>query len=378
MAPEVLRGEEPSVASDLFALGCLAWELLAGAPPDRGPLAQVLAGQPLSVPALPVATPLNDVIARAVADGPSARFGSAAELELAAAAVAATMPLERATVQVVELPVAAAVVEADTAPQPVTAPQPPQQLTRPAPAKAAPLGDAMNLPTQALPSAAEPKRDRENRDNATRHFNVAELEVKRALAAQQRPELPGERRRRAAFAFLLFAAAVLFLSYSYERRADPGPVAPEKIPGIVPARASVPDVPAAGAHVSEEIRDREKTFERVHDDAAALKDGRRTKGNARIGRRVTDYPMLDAKKRPMSELEVAVLLDSKPVEADVLINGKLIGPSPIFVPVAPGTYKVGMERRPLAINEVPIMVPPGKSVRVEIELQPLVDGAPSP
>lgn len=36
LAPEVLRGEEPTPASDCYALGCLAFECLAGEPPFAG------------------------------------------------------------------------------------------------------------------------------------------------------------------------------------------------------------------------------------------------------------------------------------------------------------------------------------------------------
>jgi serine/threonine-protein kinase len=372
MAPEVLRGAEPSVASDVFALGCLAWELIAGVPPNRGPLDLVLAGKPRAIPAVPIVTPLNDVIARAVADDPAARFASAAELEAAAGAVAAAMPKERATLQVVELPVAAAVVEA------VTAPRPAPDFTRPAPA-AAPRVGGPEFPTQPLPAVTDaPRTERENRDNATRHFNVAELELKRSLAAQQRPVLPRERRQRAMAVIAISLLVAAFLLFSYERRPEPTPLLPQKIAGVAPAPPSPPDPIISMAPVPEEIRDREKSFKHAHDEAAALKDGRHIKGNARIGRRVSEYPFQDAQHRPMSELNIAVLLNSKPVDADVFIDRKLIGPSPVYEPVPAGPHLVGAERRPITVNPVTINVPPGKSVRVEIELEPLVDGSPAP
>ena len=86
MAPEVVRGEEPTVASDLYALGCVLYECLIGEVPFPGPnAAAVIYGHlelpPPSVSHLPV---LDPVIARALAKDPAQRFASGAELIAAA------------------------------------------------------------------------------------------------------------------------------------------------------------------------------------------------------------------------------------------------------------------------------------------------------
>jgi serine/threonine protein kinase/Flp pilus assembly protein TadD len=67
MAPELLTGSRPSMASDLYALGVLWHVLIAGAAPN-----------PNAPAALP--TPWNKVIARCLASDPRERFGSAHEI----------------------------------------------------------------------------------------------------------------------------------------------------------------------------------------------------------------------------------------------------------------------------------------------------------
>ena len=78
LAPEVIRGEEPTPASDLYGLGCVLFECLAGAVPYPGrSAATVIFGhleQP--PPALPELPALDPVIARALAKDPAERYGS--------------------------------------------------------------------------------------------------------------------------------------------------------------------------------------------------------------------------------------------------------------------------------------------------------------
>jgi Protein kinase domain/Bacterial extracellular solute-binding proteins, family 5 Middle len=88
LAPEVIRGEEPTPASDLYALGCVLYECLSGEVPYPGPgAATVIFGhleeQPPTLPELPA---LDAVLARALAKHPAERFGSGAELVAAARA----------------------------------------------------------------------------------------------------------------------------------------------------------------------------------------------------------------------------------------------------------------------------------------------------
>jgi serine/threonine-protein kinase len=110
MAPEQIRGGRLSPATDLYALGILLYQLLAGAPPFELDLTPAeLWAWHLSVPPLPPARtprPLADVVLQALAKDPADRHRDADAFarDLAAAAVAvhgpdwmaaAGMPLHR-------------------------------------------------------------------------------------------------------------------------------------------------------------------------------------------------------------------------------------------------------------------------------------------
>ena len=89
LAPEVIRGDEPTEGADLYALGCVLYECLTGEVPYPGTgAATVIFGHleepPPELPQLPA---LNPVLARALAKDPAERYGSGAELVAAARAV---------------------------------------------------------------------------------------------------------------------------------------------------------------------------------------------------------------------------------------------------------------------------------------------------
>jgi tetratricopeptide (TPR) repeat protein len=81
MAPELLQSGTASIASDLYALGTVAYQLLAERHPFVGPSLPFLISQILTVPpdleALPVAPALREVVGRLMAKDPAERFGSA-------------------------------------------------------------------------------------------------------------------------------------------------------------------------------------------------------------------------------------------------------------------------------------------------------------
>jgi tetratricopeptide (TPR) repeat protein len=81
MAPELFQSGTASIASDLYALGTVAYQLLAERHPFAGPSLPILISQILSVPpdldALPVAPALREVVGRLMAKDPAERFGSA-------------------------------------------------------------------------------------------------------------------------------------------------------------------------------------------------------------------------------------------------------------------------------------------------------------
>jgi serine/threonine protein kinase/tetratricopeptide (TPR) repeat protein len=94
MSPEQTRGEPPTAATDVFALGIIAWELLTGQPLFRGPdlrsiLEAVRTTRPARVDALNPAVPvaIADAVTVALSRDPAHR-GTAADLATACARTA--------------------------------------------------------------------------------------------------------------------------------------------------------------------------------------------------------------------------------------------------------------------------------------------------
>jgi hypothetical protein len=78
MAPEQISGDEVGPAADLYALGCLLYELLAGRPPFEGPTGQVLTAHLRDAPQRPSTfapcdSSLEDVCLALLAKGPEKR-----------------------------------------------------------------------------------------------------------------------------------------------------------------------------------------------------------------------------------------------------------------------------------------------------------------
>jgi serine/threonine-protein kinase len=91
LAPEQLRGREPSPQSDIHGLGVLLFEMVTGRPPFLGRNVQQTVHWVLNRAPDPVGPPagLDTVLARALAKDPKARYRSAAEFAAALRAVAA-------------------------------------------------------------------------------------------------------------------------------------------------------------------------------------------------------------------------------------------------------------------------------------------------
>jgi serine/threonine-protein kinase len=103
MSPEQASGSRAlDGRSDVYALGCLLYEMLAGEPPYSGPTAQAIiaramTGTPRPIHPIRPAVPeqLDAVIAKAMAAAPADRYSSAAELAKAVAAVGDVSVLQR-------------------------------------------------------------------------------------------------------------------------------------------------------------------------------------------------------------------------------------------------------------------------------------------
>ncbi|MCE6991374.1 serine/threonine-protein kinase [Dyadobacter sp. CY323] len=96
MAPELLNGANPSVQSDLYAVGVLMYELLSGKMPfesstDITLISQILTKKPIAlksrIPVLPKS--VEDILERLFQKNPEKRYRSAGELRSALAAIVA-------------------------------------------------------------------------------------------------------------------------------------------------------------------------------------------------------------------------------------------------------------------------------------------------
>lgn len=93
MSPEQAAGGEADGRADVYALGCVLWQMLAGHAPFEGETPQAILAQKMSdtTPSLrvrrsSVAPEIEGVVAKAMASTPADRFQTAAELQRALAA----------------------------------------------------------------------------------------------------------------------------------------------------------------------------------------------------------------------------------------------------------------------------------------------------
>ena len=89
MAPEQVSGKPVSATTDVYGLGAVAYQCLAGVPPFNGEAPMEIALRHLNdeVPPLPDDVPeaVRDLVMRALAKNPADRFQTAAQMAAAAA-----------------------------------------------------------------------------------------------------------------------------------------------------------------------------------------------------------------------------------------------------------------------------------------------------
>ncbi len=121
MSPEQAAGEEIDIRSDLYALGIVAYEMLAGQPPFQGPhrvvVSKHIAERPVPVERLRPDTPrpLADAVMRALEKQPAERWQTGEEFHQAVLGERPTPPSSRRTRRrLMSLGIAAAVLLAAT------------------------------------------------------------------------------------------------------------------------------------------------------------------------------------------------------------------------------------------------------------------------
>ena len=90
MSPEQATGSAVDGRTDVYALGCVLYETLAGEPPFTGPSAQAIVARSMADPVPPIRSirptvpeAVERIIGRALAKAPADRFATAAEIEAA-------------------------------------------------------------------------------------------------------------------------------------------------------------------------------------------------------------------------------------------------------------------------------------------------------
>ena len=167
LSPEQVRGQRATAASDIYSLGCVAFQMVTGSPPFGGDNSIAAATARLDAPAPsararnPAVDPdLDAVIARSLAAEPRDRFPSAAAMARALRSAAGVtgntapmgLPTETGPLTVPLLVGPPTAVEAP-APAPVPAGDP-----APASARSTPPWGAVPPPPPAAGPAAQPRR----------------------------------------------------------------------------------------------------------------------------------------------------------------------------------------------------------------------------
>ena len=103
MSPEQCRGQPPDRRSDIYGLGCVAYELLVGQPPFTGRVAELFAAHLKNAPRVPsmvapdvgIPKALDQIVLQCLQKAPEMRFQNGAALCSALQSVAGYRPLRQ-------------------------------------------------------------------------------------------------------------------------------------------------------------------------------------------------------------------------------------------------------------------------------------------
>ena len=237
MSPEQISGEDVDGRSDLYALGCVLYELMTGERPFEGPSSVVVLGKQLREQPIAPRTRLEEIPARveaiilkALSKRPEDRFATAAEMRtamreildgtrsrswlrgapkvaaLAALAGAMVVGLGATAVSPPRPHALSSEVAADTAPAPVAPPKATALAALPVPST--PVPDSSSVAVTSLPVAKEkdaPKNDGNRLDAIRAAARAHPADPRKLKAWAQAARTAGDLReaRRAADAWAL-------------------------------------------------------------------------------------------------------------------------------------------------------------------------------
>jgi serine/threonine protein kinase len=374
MAPEQARTESVDARADVFSLGVILWELLAGRrlfarESEAATLAAVLGPEPLSPPSAwneSVSPELDAAVLAALERDPARRTASAQELASALGGVllrTARSPEEfdlRALMHRLWPEDAAGLPPPTAEPTRVRTPSPPVSLACEGGAAPEPTGPDGSAAKPAARAAAVVPRE-ERSETATR------------TAVAPRPGRPERRRRRVIAAGVAVAAAVAVASAIGLRAAgvfdgaapaspsatrEPLAIAAQLAPAS--AVAAPPAAPASAATGAPAAPSTPTSTAVAGSAPASLPTERPGRGKAAAVRRARCVNQFIGVDVPSVVSGDGLLSMAVPAWAELFLDGRSIGFTPCTVRLPAGTYRLRAENPKVGRAQLRIAIEPGK------------------